>query len=448
MLAFVPIYGTKDAGRGLWRRIRKVLISSGFKENFVMNALYSYAVNGIVEAVVATHVDDLIYAYSPKAETQMAAVKKELIFGTEEELEFRFCGTEIKQDPETFQIKVTCEQTSRKLGTIRLSAERIKQVDSAVVPDERDQLMSVVGSLMWISRCCRPGIAYNVSKLQSVVRNALVSDIVLANKIVKHVQEDPCAGITFGPGLRWPAAEGDAPLCIAAVSDASHGNEQVYLDAWEVREPFRSQGGKLIFLTHSDIKHADIATVHLVSYSSTVQKRVVNSTIKAETYQLTDVVEAADLLRATLADMHGALNHLEWERSAAAWSTSVWFTDCRSCYDTLQKPIAKTVDKRLGIELAALRQSLWRQSGDVAPDRRSLEDKPPQPTDFIRWVDTEVMAADCLTKSMKETYLMEVLDTNTWNFEQTLLAKSIKLKKQQQRRKTEFVEDDEVAKQP
>ena len=30
MLAFVPIYGTRDAGRGLWRRIRKVLIATGF----------------------------------------------------------------------------------------------------------------------------------------------------------------------------------------------------------------------------------------------------------------------------------------------------------------------------------------------------------------------------------------------------------------------------------
>lgn len=32
LLAFVPIYGTKDAGRGLWRRLRKVFVSLGLKE--------------------------------------------------------------------------------------------------------------------------------------------------------------------------------------------------------------------------------------------------------------------------------------------------------------------------------------------------------------------------------------------------------------------------------
>ena len=29
LLAFVPIYGTKDAGRGLWRRLRAVFMSLG-----------------------------------------------------------------------------------------------------------------------------------------------------------------------------------------------------------------------------------------------------------------------------------------------------------------------------------------------------------------------------------------------------------------------------------
>ena len=60
MLALVPIYGTRDAGRGLWRRIRTVLLSIGMKENFVYWALYPYSVIGIVMIWMATHVDDVI----------------------------------------------------------------------------------------------------------------------------------------------------------------------------------------------------------------------------------------------------------------------------------------------------------------------------------------------------------------------------------------------------
>ena len=55
-----------------------------------------------------------------------------------------------------------------------------------------------------------------------------------------------------------------------------------------------------MFIASTYILDKEEAQVHLISFASTVQKRVVNSTIKAETHQLTDVVEAADLMRAAL----------------------------------------------------------------------------------------------------------------------------------------------------
>ena len=260
--------------------------------------------------------------------------------------------------------------------------------------------------------------------------------MLFANKVVKAIQEDPTVGLTYNPGLKWPTEPGETPqICIAAVSDASQGNEEVFLDEWQEVETFRSQGAKLIFLADSSAIETDQAQVHLVSFASSIQQRVVNSTIKAETFQLTDVVEAADLVRAAIADAHGAVEEARWETTAAAWTTSVWFTDCRSCYDTLQKPIAKTVNKRLGIELAGLRQHLWRDTGFPKPDRRALEEKPNRPTDVIRWIDTAVMVADALTKLMQTVYLQTVLDSNVWCFAQTPEAKAIKARKQAQRKK-------------
>ena len=222
-------------------------------------------------------------------------------------------------------------------------------------------------------------------------------------------------------------------LCVAAVGDASHGDEEIYLDEWECREAFRSQGAKLIFLAEQKIATADEALVNLLSFASVIQPRIVNSTIKAETYQLSNVLESAHIIRAAIADCHGRLDRKNWETSAAAFMTCVWFTDCKSCYDTLQKPIAKSVDKRLGIELSSLRQYLWRDSGSHLPDKRMLELKPPKPSDTIRWIDTLVMVADCLTKAMRDDYLTSVLETNVWNFVQTEEAKAIKTRKSEQR---------------
>ena len=65
------------------------------------------------------------------------------------------------------------------------------------------------------------------------------------------------------------------------------------------------------------------------------------------------------------------------------------------------------------------------------PDKRMLELKPTTPSDIIRWIDTLVMVADCLTKSMRDDYFMNV--TNVWNFVQTAEAKAIKTRKSEQR---------------
>ena len=53
---------------------------------------------------------------------------------------------------------------------------------------EVTQLMSVVGSLSWVSRQCRPDLSYRVSRLQSRSNHsmALVSDLREADKVVNH----------------------------------------------------------------------------------------------------------------------------------------------------------------------------------------------------------------------------------------------------------------------
>ena len=93
LLAFVPIYGTRDAGRSLWRKIRRVLLSREFTENFVLNALYAFTRDGVVQVLLATHVDDTIWAYEPEVDFIMDEIQKELVSGAEEQLKFRFCDS-------------------------------------------------------------------------------------------------------------------------------------------------------------------------------------------------------------------------------------------------------------------------------------------------------------------------------------------------------------------
>ena len=95
----------------------------------------------------------------------------------------------------------------------------------------------------------------------------------------------------------------------------------------------------------------------------------------------------------------------------------------------MKPSLGKSSDKRLGIEIAALRQQLWRKPGDTDLDLRVRDKRPTECTDMIRWIDTRSMLADPLTKDMRDDYLQNVLDTNEWDFEQKQLDKDEKDKK-------------------
>ena len=172
-----------------------------------------------------------------------------------------------------------------------------------------------------------------------------------------------------------------------------------------------------------------------LSFSSSLVRRVCRSTVQAEAYNLDLCIEEADLIRAALADAAGRLDPIRWETTAAAYKHMVWFSDCKSVVDTLLKiNQTKIADKRLGITIAAMRQSLWREPGTDKILPRLTHNRPGNTTDSVMWIDTMCMLVDAMTKSMEGEFLTQALDSNYWNITQPEIAKQIKLRKQLQRR--------------
>ena len=60
---------------------------------------------------------------------------------------------------------------------------------------------------------------------------------------------------------------------------------------------------------------------------------------------------------------------------------------------------------------------------------------PTDATDKVRWIDTDVMVADPLTKAMEPNKLLELLETNQWSTEQPIESVQKKRAKQNARRK-------------
>ena len=107
----------------------------------------------MIQCVMGTIVDDLIWAVEDTAAYIIDEIEKELTFGRKGELTFRFCGRGVTTNEEG-AIRVTCRDTTMKIGEIDIDKNRSKLKGEKVNSVEKEQLDSVVGSLNWISRVC------------------------------------------------------------------------------------------------------------------------------------------------------------------------------------------------------------------------------------------------------------------------------------------------------
>ena len=116
----------------------------------------------------------------------------------------------------------------------------------------------------------------------------------------------------------------------------------------------------------------------------------------------------------------------------------VWFTDCDSLYEHLISPKSNSVDnKRLAIDLMALRQYVWERNGE------RTEYIEHSSGDYPRWIDTSTMIADPFTKSMDPTRLVTTLMTGQLDLRPTPESLAIK-EKNRQLRKTKKEKDKQI----
>ena len=430
LLARVPIYGTRDAGRGFWKALRNSLLESGLQENRMVRALYSYQEGGDVKAMICSHVDDILWACKPEAEWIIEKAKKSFVWGKEEVGNFRYCGKDIKQDDDG-TIHVNCKDTTLRIGRIQIPPKRT--LTDKATEAEVTQLKSVAGSLSWVARQCRPDLSYRVSRLQTRSARATVADLKEANKVIEYAQKTAERGLTFKGGLfTWDE------LVSVVVTDASHANEQELCPNTGEMEPHRSQGARMQLIAPPAVLGGEFTHFHLIGFASTVLKRVCRATVQAEAYAMQAGVEAGDILRAALADLKGQLDMKDWQASSTLSIKQIWITDCKSVEQALSRPVlAKITDKRLAIEISSLRQSLWRRPGGALADPLYEDARPSETTDIVLWVDTDVMIADPMTKIMDPIKLQTALDTNEWSMRQPLESLAKKRAKQLQRRKTD-----------
>ena len=122
-------------------------------------------------------------------------------------------------------------------------------------------------------------------------------------------------------------------------------------------------------------------------------KRVVKSTLASEAAALAEAQDQLEYARVLFSEMLGfKLVGRHWSE-ALKEIPGYLVVDAKSLYDSLEKPGSLPKERRVALDLSAVKEALQREG------------------DHVRWVPTRHMLADALTKSMVSTppYLSYVL---------------------------------------
>ena len=166
-----------------------------------------------------------------------------------------------------------------------------------ITPGERTQLRAVLGGINWVQREKRPDQAGNASIGMSRTLKATVQYLCDANTSVAQLKADPFLGIII-PSIalhrvRW-----------ATIQDASIGNAKEN----------KSQAGYLVGGTTQELWKNLPAPFALISYKSHSLKRVIDSTLAAETLSMSEALAEVEWIRGLFEELSNPQFCItEWE---------------------------------------------------------------------------------------------------------------------------------------
>ncbi|CAE7251257.1 RE2, partial [Symbiodinium sp. CCMP2456] len=327
-------------------------------------------------AYLGCHVDDLLIAASRRLQSLIQKGLSEIFpIETWEADEFEFLGSKI----------------SVKDGVVRMNQEkyaetRLFTLDIPTGVDESDlaptELVSdnrsLIGALSWMSAQTRPDLTCSVSMAQQLQKAPTYGDLKFTNTIAAKAFQFRDHGLEFkaipeghlmlvvyhdaawanvpdpDPDENWyiltpeedqAGRQREGPYTGGATRRAKKGNSKV-----------ASQLGVLVTFTDRAALAGRPGNSNVGDWRSRAGQRICRSTFGAETQACAEGLETAQYLRSMYETMiQGRMITVE-----TAVLPILCLSDCRSLYDHLNRQGIPRVpsDKRLAVDLAALRQGL------------------------------------------------------------------------------------------
>ena len=346
------LYGLNDAAREWYLKLNEAMQDMNAQRSMHDNAVFFWIEGNELFGVCACHVDDFILCGEDSFLGKLIkGVKNRFEVSSECDGIFKYVGLQIMH--EGSNICVSQNQYYDDIEQLDLNFP-----SGTVLNDKQKRdFKSLAGQLNWISSHSRPDLAFDVCVANVSIKNATKREVDSVNKTVRKMK---CQ---------------EAKLVFPDIGDIIGSKWICYTDAAFANLPGRaSQGGYVIFLQGINGKYSPIA------WKSKKIKRVVKSTIAAETLALLEGAEHAFGLSSFLREITGC----GFSRNKETVEDDKFPITIRTDNRSLEQSVKSTnslEDKRLEMDVAIIREML---------DKKELAK--------VEWVPTTHQLADCLTK--------------------------------------------------
>ena len=266
-----------------------------------------------------------------------------------------------------------------KIAPIVLGRGRREDPEANMTESERTSYRSLIGALQYSAVHSRPDLSAKIGELQSEVTRGKVKHLLQANKVLAEAKQNRVSLMVL------PINPQQVTYC--AFSDAS----------FSCTKHTTAHQGTIIFTTTPELLENKKAVVAPVAWYSKKVPRVVRSTLGAEAAALSN---SADRLLWIKVLWETLLNpDCDWrnpEKLLSERNCGALVTDCKSAYDLLTRTaLPQCSEHKTTIECLLIRERLRNNA-------------------VVRWVCSQAMLADCLTKTMDSSALRECLRTGRY----------------------------------
>ena len=316
------VYGLNDAARAWFISVKGLLINLGCTQSVLDPALFIWRTSTGFEGILVLHVDDFLVAGT---KSFFDRVVKELTSNFEAgkicKSKFNYIGLSVEQTEDGILVN--------QHEYIRDLADVINDKEHEIYHLSTDRkLRTICGQLNWVAAQSRPDLSFMTYDLNVTKSVDPVEAVKKANKAFRRMKElNGCYNTKF-------SKLGDiSTLKIVIYSDASSMN---------LGDKVSTGKGHLIVLMNEEGK------ISPLSWGSHKCKRVVSSTLSAETLAFKDTLDHGVYVSHLISEIY-------FDQFDKSMVPVIGFTDNQSL-DKALRSSKHVEEKRLNVDLATIRQ--------------------------------------------------------------------------------------------